>query len=129
LRKVPQALGVAAGAMIGSAWIVGAAPLFPRGGMLSRPMMLVLGVTLVLAVAGVMYALLAIRRRGWAYLYHGFAGAGTLVFLMLAFQVFILIADPSGARWYTGLTGLMVTLLAVVCFFSRASARPGPSPA
>lgn len=126
LRTVPQAIGVAIGVLMGAAWAVSVARLMAplvrnlRGGApgLWLPMLFV--VSLIVAVAGVPYALLAIRRRSWAYLYHGFAGAGTLVFIVLALHVFILILNPSGAWRYIGLSGLTMTLLGCcLLVFSR----------
>jgi hypothetical protein len=125
-RRVPQAIGVAIGVPVGAAWAISVvrsmAPVVrnPRGGALPLVFSVLLAATLIVAVAGVLYALLAIRRRGWAYLYHGFAGAGTLVFIMLALHTHMLLGGASGAGRYIGLTGLTITATACCLFlFSR----------
>jgi hypothetical protein len=117
LRTVPQALGVLVGIVTVSAWVIFTAG--PITAFLKNPswdpaslMFLTLfGVTSVVGVAGVLHALLALRRPGWAYLYHAFAGAAAMVFVLLAFHAVTVI--EGGLRGlYLGLTGLTGTTLA-----------------
>jgi hypothetical protein len=126
LRVVPQSAGVLLGVLVVSAWLTFAAgPIIaflgsPGRGLSSMPSLdIVLGVTSVVGVVGVLYTLLAICRPNWACLYHGFAGAGAMLFALLVLHAFILIGGGPGGR-YPGLTGLMITTLAwCLLFVSR----------
>jgi hypothetical protein len=126
LRRVPQAIGVLIGVLIGSAWGVSVVQLLPMLMVGSGPRppglvwLVLLVVTLIVAVAGVLYALLAVRRRSWAYLYHGFAGAGELVLIFAAMHVFILLTGWTSAGRYVGLSGMAITtLVCCLLLFSR----------
>jgi hypothetical protein len=130
LRTVPQAIGVLSGVLIGSAWVVGVVQLVPMyvqafsQGLSPSPTwwvwLALVVVTLIVAVVGVLYALLAVRRRSWAYLYHGFAGAGVLVLVCMAFYVYLPLLGWSNAWRYVGLSGMTITSLACcLLLFSR----------
>lgn len=124
LRIVPHASGVLIGVLLAAAattGMVGSLPQvlkeFKGSGTQYYLALLVIGITSLVSVLGVLYALLAIRRGRWAYLYHGFAGAGVLVFVFTVMNVVMVLAFD---RRYVGLTGLTVTwLVSCLLFFSR----------
>jgi len=129
LQSVPHALGVVIGVAIGVTSVVGVAFYLPRllsylqGSSTQYCVALVLtGLTMPFAVLGVLYAMLAVRRGGWAYLYHGFAGAGVLVFV---FTVMSAVFGLAGAWEHMGLTGWTVTWVVscLLLFFRIGEAR------
>lgn len=124
LRRVPHALGAVIGVALGVTAVVGVALYLPRflsylkgGGAQYYVALVLMSIIMLFAVLGVLYAMLAIRRGGWAYLYHGFAGAGVLVFVFTSMTGVLVLA----VGWrIVGLTGLTVTwFFSCLLLFSR----------
>jgi hypothetical protein len=124
LRKVPQGIGVVVGILLGLTWVTGVALGLPQllrqsPGMSGQYLFIfgVMSFAVIIAVVGVAHALLALRRSGWAYLYHGAIGAGLLVFVAAVING---LALSFSGREYLGLTGLTITSLASsLLLFSR----------
>ena len=129
LRRAPHALGTVIGVALGVTAVVGMALYLPRflsylkaGGAQDYVFLAVISIIVFFAVLGVLYAMLAIRRGGWAYLYHGFVGAGVLVFVFTIMNSAMAVAGP---RAYVGLTGFTVTsfFFCVLLFYRIGEAR------
>lgn len=124
LRRATHALGTVIGVALGVTAVVGMAFCLPRflsylkgGGAQYYVALVLTSIIMLFAVLGVLYAMLAIRRGAWAYLYHGFAGAGVLVFVFTITNAVLVLA---GGREYVGLTGLTVTgFFCCLLLFSR----------
>jgi hypothetical protein len=124
LRGVLQTIGILLALPIAAAWTVCAGRLMssflrnPRFDVQSLCWLATLIAVFVIPVGGLLYALLAYRRRGWAYLYHGFVGAGSPVAMLLIVHFFAMM--DRGGLPYSGLTGVTITSLACcLLFFSR----------
>jgi len=124
LRHVPQAIGILLAVPIAAGWTVCVVWLMsdclgnPRWDVRNLCLLALLTTAFLIPVGGVAYALLAYRRRGWSYLYHGFVGAGSLVAMLLAFHLFAMLDGGLGP--YFELTGLRITSVACgLLLFSR----------